>query len=299
MTDINSALIHSLNSHGFAFQYAVLKHIEELFENGSPWVFEAAEFPVSAQGKSIHADIILRNKYQHFYLVAECKRSNPAFANWCFTKTPYVGRNISSGRERIVREVIYGNPLNPKGARVRLDWIDRTSDIYRLCFELKTGEKGDANYGKGAFQDALAQVLRGMNGLMNYAASAIKNENPKLFDKAGAGMLTASFLPVIFTTANLWTTDIDISRADLNNGEMRNIEPNLKERKWLFFHYGQSPDLKHDIGRYPTPLDISESLYFDYTRTVAVVNTSGIADFMKSELWQHPGDWHGDLMENQ
>ena len=44
--ELRKGLVHSINIHGHAFQYAVLKTAENLFkENASPWVFEASEFP--------------------------------------------------------------------------------------------------------------------------------------------------------------------------------------------------------------------------------------------------------------
>ncbi len=46
--ELHKGLVRVLNVHGYAFQYSVLKAAENLYEtNRSPWLFEAAEFPVS------------------------------------------------------------------------------------------------------------------------------------------------------------------------------------------------------------------------------------------------------------
>ena len=106
--ELRKGLVHSINIHGHAFQYAVLKTAENLFkENASPWVFEASEFPVLNKKIPTHIDIILRNKHEQSFLIAECKRCDPAISNWCFVKAPYVSRKTSSGRERIVRELVF------------------------------------------------------------------------------------------------------------------------------------------------------------------------------------------------
>ncbi|MFZ1804688.1 MAG: hypothetical protein WAU05_12245, partial [Nitrospira sp.] len=86
ITDVRKVL----GSHGYGFQYAVLRRAEELAaERRSKWVFEAAEFPVGTAESPTHIDFILRNAHSTVYLVGECKRANPAHANWCFLKAPY------------------------------------------------------------------------------------------------------------------------------------------------------------------------------------------------------------------
>ncbi len=106
-SEIRKGLITALNVHGYAFQHAVLKASESLFdEKLSPWVFEVAEFPVAVKGRQLHIDFILRNKHEQAYFIAECKRCDPAISNWCFIKAPYVSRNLSDSGERIVREYI-------------------------------------------------------------------------------------------------------------------------------------------------------------------------------------------------
>ena len=166
---LERALTHSLNIHGFSFQYAVLKEAKVCFdERKSPWVFEVSEFPVAVKETPTHIDFILKNSSEPFYIVAECKRANPALSNWCFVKAPYVSRSISTG-ERVVREVV-SVISNDKSSRPRisLDWIGRTKNIYRLAFEVKSEDKGDTKQGRGQINDTTTQVLRGLNGLIEF-----------------------------------------------------------------------------------------------------------------------------------
>src|SRR5688500_12031654 len=83
-----------LNTHGYGLQYAALRRVEQLNSSEeTPWVFDGAEVPVVAGNIPVHIDFILRSKTQQTYLIAECKRADPATARWCFVRAPYTWRN--------------------------------------------------------------------------------------------------------------------------------------------------------------------------------------------------------------
>ena len=78
-----------LNRHGYGFQYRVLKEAERLANEGkSRWGYSTFEFPVDVQGAGTRVDFILKNYVKYIYMIAECKRANPALSNWCFAKAP-------------------------------------------------------------------------------------------------------------------------------------------------------------------------------------------------------------------
>ena len=93
----------SLNQHGYGFQYSVLQTAWTFEQsNNSSFVFEVAEFPVEVQNAGTRIDFILRrskpnirisNSERPLFLVAECKRANPALADWCFVRAPFTKRN--------------------------------------------------------------------------------------------------------------------------------------------------------------------------------------------------------------
>ena len=91
-----------LDQLGYGFQYAVLKAAQAATQIDSKWRFEVAEFPVQVQGVNTKIDFVLQhggtsrhNPPQPCYLLAECKRANPALSNWCFVRAPYVYREPS------------------------------------------------------------------------------------------------------------------------------------------------------------------------------------------------------------
>ncbi len=172
-----------LSSHGYAFQYAVLRRAEELSrQNRSSWVFEAAEFPVGELQNTIHIDFILRARERSVYLVAECKRVDPARASWCFAKAPYTRRNAYEN-ELVFQEVGY----LPTGSSFSCPRTKKASlASCHLGFELRTSSKGDGTTrGGSAINDATTQVLRAVNGLVNHLfqgpLTAVEEEGKNLF----------------------------------------------------------------------------------------------------------------------
>src|SRR5690349_1045425 len=80
--ELRSALKKVLNSHGYAFQQSVIRQLSNI-RTRSLWEPFVPEFTV----QNTRIDLILTNQKQNIYLVCECKRANPAIANWCFAKS--------------------------------------------------------------------------------------------------------------------------------------------------------------------------------------------------------------------
>src|SRR5262245_35612150 len=90
----DDSFLKVLNSHGYGFQYSVIRLADTLYKDGkSGWRFEWAEFPVSVQGDDTRIDLVLRQGRSHYYMLGECKRVNPALGNWCFAHAPYTRPN--------------------------------------------------------------------------------------------------------------------------------------------------------------------------------------------------------------
>ncbi|MDB2620176.1 hypothetical protein N9X87_00055 [bacterium] len=86
----------ALNNHGYAFHRAVLKFAAQLLtDKKSSWCGFVNEFPVECENwkfsNPTRIDLILEHATDPILLVGECKRVNPALANWTFLKTPFAG----------------------------------------------------------------------------------------------------------------------------------------------------------------------------------------------------------------
>ena len=262
-----------LNMHGYGFQYSVLKKAEELFnERKSPWAIPIPEFPVEIQGYGTRIDFILRHKSRPIFMIAECKRTNPALSNWCFAKASYI-TDVQLASCVFIEAI----KIDKSGlAQVTTDILSSSKNIYHVALEVKSNKEGDiGGSGRGAIEEAATQICRGLNGMIDFLSKHVN-----IFYKDNV----AGILPVIFTTARLWTSNVDLGSVDIEHGKFDISSLEVQEKSWLFYHYTQSPGLKHSHHSVSASTDLSDTLYNEYVRTIAIVSASGINDFMSSEV---------------
>src|SRR5262249_31435894 len=145
-------------------------------------------------------------------------------------------------------------------------------NAYHIALEVRTEEKGDsAGTGRGAIEEAATQICRGLNGFVRFIA-----RSPQVLGKHKG----ADFLPVIFTTARLWTTDADLSLADVNNGNIDLTKSGFQEQSWVVLQYHMSPGLKHAFLPKEQPTELSDLMETEFIRTIPIVNSSAIASFL-------------------
>jgi hypothetical protein len=263
----------ALNRHGYGFQYSVLEVAGSLSEKGRiRWVFEAAEFPVEVQGYGTRIDFVLRLSGEPLvYLLAECKRANPALSNWCFAKAPLVTRNRTTC-EPLFLEYAWEDEEGHlhASAKQRLNFRDKA---YHIALEVKSQETGDpGGGGRGAIEEAATQVCRGLNGMVEFLA-----KNTAILPKESG----AYFLPVVFTTAQLWASEIALSSAELESGKVDLEEAEFGNKPWVLYQYHTSPGLKHSHSPNARPARIGAFLESEYIRTIAIVGASSIGQFLQ------------------
>ena len=269
MSDPPTGFHGVLNRHGYGFHYSVLRRADALYgERRSKWGFEVAEFPVEVRGQGTRIDFILKHRERPHYLVAECKRANPALADWCFVRAPYVRSNRTD--ERILAEHITRE--RDGSLRSGAKPIGYSADAYQIALEVRTDARGDSGgSGRGAIEEAATQISRGMNGLVEFF---VRNRTVL------KGIDEAVISPVIFTTANLWASGVDLSQADLPSGNVDPKAAGLIPKPYVMYQYHLSPGIKHEWPRFPLPRELGDILDTEYVRTVHIVSTSGIDSFL-------------------
>lgn len=271
---ISAGLRKVLNKHGHGFHYAVVRRAEQLSrEWKTRWLLDGTEIPVIAGEASTHVDFVLSTKSGMTYLVGECKRADPARARWCFARSPYRWRNESD--EELAFDQIFFDSGRTRGARPSYAYQKQGS--YQLAFELKTEQKGDGiGRNVGEIEDAVAQVLRSTSGLINRLSEPVKYPEQ--------GEIVRTFVPAIFTTAEIWTTEADLGAADLRTGDLSSEQVQAQKADWVWFTYNRSPRLSHLMPYTKSGDDISQSLRREYARSIAIVGVNGLDDFLQTDL---------------
>jgi hypothetical protein len=268
-----------LNRHGYGFQFSVLRKADELAkQNKSAWRLEACEFPVEVQGAGTRIDFVLsrsswapRTARSPLYLIAECKRANPALSNWCFVRAPFKHSNAlyDTAFDHVIVESLI---REDDGLRSFARETFTSNNIYHLSVEVRSSSKGDASGETGrAIEDAATQVSRSLNGFIQTIFRA-----PQIMEGCGS----VDFLPVIFTTAQLYIADIDLSQADLQTGNIQLASEAIKSVPWIYYQYPLSPGLKHSIPPSNQGQSIATVLQGEYLRSIPVVGPSGIEQFL-------------------
>jgi hypothetical protein len=270
-----------LNRHGFGFQFSVLTECREASKTGweSRWRFVATEVPVEVRGAGTRIDFVLEHAVDGSgfsdVMICECKRVNPAFAQWCFIGAPFTRRNNSVETLRLesIHVPEHHSGLTPDtlsgGAK-------RPGEVFHMGFPVKIqNAKGDPNPkgnkdNKNDIEDAVTQVLRGLNGYIELVA-----KNRKLI-----GNNTMTFFPVVFTTAELWISSADLSSSDLMTGNIDLTKWGFEKVDWLWFQYNTSPGIKHSLSFHNWER-LEELMANEFVRSVAIVNSAGIRDFLR------------------
>ncbi len=143
---------------------------------------------------------------------------------------------------------------------------------YHIGLEVRSNLKGDPAGESGrAIEDAASQVTRGLNGYIEMISKNIQMLR---------GHNHADFIPVIFTTAQLWGSEVNLSMASIETGESDLSGVEFKRLPWLCYQYHLSPGIKHSHSPVERPAEISDLMNTEYVRTIPIVSPDGIEPFL-------------------
>lgn len=277
-----------LNQHGHAFHYRVIHEILTIADephSRAHWELVAVEVPVSGSERSTRIDFLLQDARPQWgtlrILVAEVKRVNPAFGRWCFAKAPY-SLPVWTRNQVVTEQLVNLDRRAERWTSAGIGGAER-GDLYQIGFALKTEKKGDSHpvaSDRDAIESACTQVLRGLNGLVT---GLLHDERLRSYiDDCNF----VELMPVVFTTAQLFVTSVDLSLADLETGEI-SLDGEVNGSDWLLYQYPQSPDIKHHFDRGTLSRDsFADLMARDFVRSVAIVGPGGIREFLRWK-WMH------------
>jgi hypothetical protein len=276
---VGEAFTAHLDREGYSFQYAVLRQCEQVARRPSDQKlsFEVSELPVQTRGRDSRVDFILKSQsVWHsipLMLVCECKRSNPALSDWCFARAPYIRRNRRD--PCVIAETLTCD--RNSGTALATAVTVRGEKPYHVGLPVKSGQRGDASGSstREIIEEAAAQVLRGLNGFADF----LKN-NPAILE--GPKVL---LIPVIFTTAKLYTSEVDLGAAELSTGKLPALA-DVEQVDWLWFQHHVSSSLRHSIPRHHpsdgTMASVGGVLEIEHSRSIAIVGAREIEKFLRT-----------------
>src|SRR6185437_297727 len=106
---------------------------------------------------------------------------------------------------------------------------------YHVGLAMRTRQKGDkeGDSNSNALAKAITQVSKGVNGLVNTLAPLA----PPFQTSPDGASPVLSIIPVIFTTAELWTTETALDATDLATGHLTPGQIPMIRRDYLAYHH--------------------------------------------------------------
>lgn len=278
-------LEETLNLHGYGFQEAIkqvtIHRRTDFSEVNWGWKYFGSEIPVPINDDKshTHVDLILRawtkRRIRHtgYFLVGECKRVNPSKAFWCFVKRQNTWPEQADDTVQFDCLEASGSSFTAtsRSAYVR-------DAVYDLGIEVKTDLKGDpcTSPDRSPIQAAIGQVLRGVAGFIDTLSSSIAYN-----DVLGIGE-PEILIPVVFTTADLFASSLDLGKSEIGDGKLLKAENGLTRVPWIWFNHHRTPNLrpKTRFGYGDEKEKHVSKRYRDTVRSVVIVNGHSLEQFL-------------------
>lgn len=273
--------IHSLNIHGIFFERWCAAEIG----NGHLFTVESTNYPVEfpmpfqgIRGKESNLDIraYAYDGTVQLTLVIECKKNNPEFVNWIFF--PH--------RKRYQGDLFEISRMFNRKDSGNDGWVIDT-DIAKLYFE-NISKTDEARETRGSYKDYKnnATKTKTSNSSISdaayqvaIAAQSILVEEVLRHKHGNQNWQYHLILPVIVTSARLFTCNFQPKDVDKNTGEILAKKTSLEEQPYLIFEYALPRHLQalKDEHR-ELPLRKLES----YMRMqIMVVHSAKLQEFLK------------------
>lgn len=297
----------ALNEAGFFFQKWCAQKIQD-----ADWIVETEEYPISEnESFDIRANKVLYETALHTAVI-ECKKRNPQRKRWVFYTTkeltaresePFViqthNLSVSSGgflsKGSVFRGVYEGLSESKLGfpcchtvglelfTDQRNKWKVNPKIIFKACLTVAKG----TSYLFESEAERLHHVLDA--GLRNLESEKAKYKWPYL--------LGGSILPVVITSAPLFSVSFDINSMDTESFEVLHNESYYAEKEWLVYEFPLPRELRlenKDVYRL-----IGDSRYAKMH--IFIVNGKSVTKFFKclTEAIEDRSDKSGRALKSE
>ena len=286
----------ALNEQGYLLQHKLANVVQSKGPDGRyshNWHIEAEEVPVSIPGgRETRVDLLLRHgpvrpgqeRQNPWRVVLEAKRSSRDFKRWVFFGQTNRHPGPSKNQYYFERADLAGmwNQSEQKDPPMTHRLDSRTSasecEVFDFGVEVKIErpEKGKPASATVAIEDALYQVTLGQAGIAAHLRRAKE--------------LEFRLIPVVVTTAELYTAQFHNDRVSLDRGTIESADLTLQPKDWLAVNYRVS-DVICQTSQFSTNVsaDIAARLVSFQVRTVFIVQTTHIQTFLAWLGCEFPG----------
>ncbi len=248
--------IHALNIHGTFFE----RRCQQVIAQAKGWRIQSTnypvEFPATGHGKASNLDIWAEGHIaQHaLQLLVECKKNNPEFVDWIFFPTSPHRPIKTTVRVLESRFVPPTSPLDPYHydafplLRELLTDLVIADEARETREDYQSRNRNDRQLTKTsntAITDAATQIALATQAILYQEEQTLK----KYFQRSPVNQPIRPppvFLPVIVTTANLFTCDFQDVDVDLNTGEIAFENVVLQSHPCLLYGYPVPHALQRD-----------------------------------------------------
>ena len=276
--DVLTGLQEAIHHGGHGFKYSLLKLNEGLArQERSAWRFIASQFPVESRDRVIHVDLILQRWRPRIYMLAHCKVADPSYQNWCFASAPRITAHYD---DKLFLDCTHVDENEQVQHYVRNSYTDRK--FVHIASEVQSDSSGAGAERRRShvFRQAVAQVNYRVSGINKILASNM-NFFPREEEFSRRGRpRSICLLPVIFTTADIWVTEADLSSAAIESGRIDLASSGLTKSSWVLYQEYTVREEKLSTPADEQPRGLEELMEKQYVRTIPVVSPSGVAEFL-------------------
>ena len=281
--------IHSLNIQGTFFERWCQETIREqpewkLISTNYPVEFPKHNGPFSGEQSTLDIYAQLQKKTILLTLLIECKKNNPGFIDWVFFPHQIYLRKHNHFSGLMIAN---SHPENPEvnwksstmiGPMISLKWIP-TSDAWETRGNYQQYKRNDkTKTSNNAIYNAAHQVALATRSIFGEEVN-----NNKILSARNVGISAPYdnqiFIPVIVTTAKLFTCSFSPKDVNQKTGEIPIAKVNLQEQPYVLYEYPIPANL------HLPPLDMVEALKtgnkdFGTRMDILVVNSSRFVEFL-------------------
>lgn len=271
----NEKAARALEEQGHLFQERCMFDITHKV---SGLTFKSKEYPVSVGETQTSVDFIFRAKNRQprfMYFVFECKRANPKYSNWLFSRSlPPAPVNRSLLVTKLTTQSMKHDFTHPAAVTTHELYSELKYNDFVDPYGIEVRDKREGDPTKSTF-GACQQVLTGIAGLVTEEKQRLEDGKVSSFESL--------YIPIVLTTANLFKTEFRARDVDISTGRIDADKTKTTPAKWIAVDLPTTGPLQVTLpaGMAPDGGPTDEYREKFKVKSVAIVRAEAIQEFFR------------------